>query len=155
MTREGQGSPMAHCGFGKAVADLSISHWSIKSTFHNVWKPLLCRVSPCQALETTLSYFDFTKGFPTLAREDQFLWLPEPCLMSERFLHLHNSPNTPPAMLFIRDQATQNNLWSNCRYFHSIIYTLLQANHGNKAKFSKAPCLQGGTLEGKTQEIIT
>lgn len=145
---------MAHCGFGMADADLCISHWSIKSTFHNVWKPLLCCASPARLLKTSFSHSDFTKGFPALSCKGRAA-LSVSCLVSGKFLHLLNSPNTPPAMLLIWDQATQNNLWSNCRYFHSIIYTLLQANHGNKANFSKAPHLQGGTLEGKPQEIIT
>lgn len=148
-SREGQGSPTAHCGFGMAVADLRISHWSPKSTFHKVWKPLLCRVSPHQALENHLFSLLFYKELSYSSKGRRALWLSVPCLMSRKFLHLLNSLNTPPAMLFIWDQATQNNLWSNCRYFHSIIYALLPANHGNKAKFSKAPRLQGGNLRGE------
>lgn len=144
---------MAHCGFGMADADLCVSRWSIKSTFHNVWKPLLCCASPCQALENLLFSLWFYKGLSCSSKGRAALSVS--CLVSGKFLHLLNSPNTPPAMLLNWDQATQNNLWSNCRYFHSIIYTLLQANHGNKANFSKAPHLQGGTLEGKPQEIIT
>lgn len=57
------------------VADLCISHWNIKSTFHNLWKPLLCCVTPAmRLLKITSSHLDCSCS----SKGRQALWLSHP-----------------------------------------------------------------------------
>ena len=159
MSREGRGRPVAHFDFGLSVADLRISPSKYSKHLKNIHvnnmgKPLLCRISPRQSLENHLLSLWFYKGLYNSSEGRPILRLLVSCLMSGKFLHLHNSPNIPP------EETTSNaaHLWQgNPEQFieqahgaFSLHYLHPALGKSFQAKFSKAQWMQGGLLEGKT-----